>query len=208
MTSYGTLTSAGILNKTTFELIDGVSTLTEEITCDWGDKGTVTPSIGTAHASPYASYKLQRAVQEQLPGDLCKVTLVYQTPDTGEDGVPATTYTENSSVMEEPIQAHPDFDDWSADWDDEAGAFKPGTSKYGTTSYLVGTTTVTVTSYYTSKPAAPYGDIGSLETPGGGYGGTDKWLVVGANRGKSGAYWTVSKEYQYSAKGWDTDIYS
>lgn len=172
-------------------------------TCEWEDIDSHTPALNSA-LSGNPSYLLTDVTQEQIPGNLGKLTLTYTA--TSEE-LPATTYNEQSSQVEVPIQEHPDFSDWSSDWDEEAQAFKPSSDKYGITSYIKGSTTVTVTDYFNTKPASEKDSIGKTEAPGGDYGAAAKWLLIAANRSKQGKWWVMQKTYLYSANDWNSDIY-
>jgi len=199
-------------NKVTYSASTGNGTsnfstsgsVTEEITCAWTDRATNTPALFAAWATD-ATYLLTEAIQEQLPLGLCKITLTYTAAATS---VPATSYSEQTSQVEEPIQTHPSFSSWAADWDDTAQAFIPSSTKYGITSYVKGTTTVTKTEYYNSRPSKGFANVGKLQTPGGDYTESGQYLIIGCSRSQQAALWLLTTVYQYSAVAYNTDIYS
>jgi hypothetical protein len=212
MKSYGTITEQKQPLKIEFSSstangassVNTAGTITVTKTCDWASRASYTPALQSAYPTD-SLYLLISAAQEQLPAGLCKITLTYQATSTA---TPDTTYVEQSSQENVSIQEHPDFEDWAADWDEENQRFKSGTSKYGITSYVKGTTTVTKTAYSTSKPSSERDSIGKLESPGGSYGSSANWLLIGANRSKQGAFWIMQKTYLYSAVAYNSDIYS
>ena len=112
---------------------------TVEIVCNWSDRATNTPALYSAWSGDTA-YLLTNATQETMPAALCKVTLTYTASATS---TPPTTYSEQTSQVEVPIQQHPNFADWADDWDSVAEAFKPGSSKFGISTFIKGTSTVT-----------------------------------------------------------------
>lgn len=193
-----------IVNSTVYDRTESGYTITIVKTCEWAARDTYTPAIGAAHPTATA-YTLKNAKQEQQPGGFAKITLSYV---AANDSLPETTVTEQTSQMEVDIQQHPDFAEWEDDWDAENQRFLASSDKAGISSYIVGSTTVTVTTYYSSKPSAPYEDVGKTDSPGGDYGSANNWLVIGATRQKVGNYWAVEKTYLYSAKAWNTDVYS
>lgn len=147
------------------------------------------------------------------PG-LIKQTVTTETKSeideqTGLEILPSTTFDEQTSYVELDIRQHPNFASLKATgWDDEKGEFLPSSPHYGITSYIVGSTQVTVTTYHRSQPSSSYALVGTKQAPGGGFGGTNNWLVIGTSRKKSGEN-LYAKEitYLYSAKGWSSDIY-
>lgn len=201
METYGTLTE--IVNQNVYDRTEAGFTITITKTCAWADRDTYTPAIGTAHPTATA-YTLSTAKQEQQKGGLCQITLTYF---AANDSLPAKTAVEQTSQIEVPIQEHPDFASWAADWDSENQRFLASSDKAGITSYIKGSTTVTVTEYFSSKPASPFEDVGTLDSPGADYGSADNWLVIGATRQKVGNYWTVERVHLYSAVPYNPDVY-
>jgi len=119
-TSYGTLTSlqnntkititSQTQNGTSSVITGGIEVVT--IICDWTAKDTYVP----APLSPLTSgspFLLTNAEIEQLPASLCKITLTYS---ASAQSLPTTTYSEQSSQVEEPIQTHPSFSDWAEEF--------------------------------------------------------------------------------------------
>lgn len=211
MQTHGTLTSQ--LNNTKIvystTTTNGTSNVTlagqivTKVTCDYSDYATYAPALNSTY--PTDSTFLATTVEiNQLNAQLAEIVTTYTSTATA---IPATTYNEQSSQVEVPIQEHPNFSDWAADWDDANQRFFPSSDKYGITSYIKGTTTVTVTSYFTSKPTDDRSNIGKIQSPGGDYSETNQWLLVGANRSKQGANWVMAKTYLYSATEWSSDIY-
>lgn len=206
MDTYGSLTS--VTNSTRIDRVANTphvtnGVITQTITCSWDDKDTHTPSLNSEHPEN-SNYTLQAATQERIPGDLCKITLTYA---TDFDELPDTTVVEQSSQEQVDIREHPNFGDWSAEWDAEAEAFLPSSSKYGISSYIKGTTTVTVTEYFASKPASRRNDIGTLDSPSVDYGSAENWLIIASTRQQQGTFWTRQTTYLWSAKPWNADIY-
>jgi len=212
MQTYGTLTSqlnnTKIVYSTTTTNGTSNTTLAGQIvtvqTCDWANITTYAPALNSAY--PSDSTMLATTVEiQQMPGQLAQITTTYTSTATA---LPSTTYNEQSSQIEVPIQEHPNFGDWAADWDSDNQRFIDSSDKAGIASYIKGTTTVTVTSYYTSKPTDDRSSIGKIQSPGGDYSESNQWLLVGANRSKQGATWVMQKTYLYSATEWNSDIYS
>lgn len=178
-------------------------TKVKTIVCRWVDREDNTPAPQTPFedGSPYL---LTDATQEQMQGGFCRLTLTYTASYTA---LPDTTYSEQTSQLEVPIQEHPNFADWEDDWDETEKAFKPGTDKYGITSYIKGSSTVTKVEYFSSRPSHRFDDVGTLDTPGGDYTGSNHYLIIGATRSKQGNFWTVTTTYQYSKVEFNSDIY-
>lgn len=187
--------------RTTTVVQDGLTTKTIEKV--HSGSSVPTHTIGEA----LEGLKLVTFTNEPFGGGLIKQTTVYEGADSE---VPATTYESQGSAVELDIRQHPDFETkFKADWDAEKGEFKADSAYWGITSYLVGSVSVTKTTYHASQPTDDYADIGTLAAPGGGYSGTGKWLIIGTSRAKIGeGLYSKSTTYQYSAKGWDEDIYS
>lgn len=207
---YGDSLTGGVTRKITYNLTNTGDQKIEEIYCTWASRTSNTPLIGTTSNG----YKLVSAVQEQGDNETCKLTLTWEKPNDTEFGeenpIPSTTYDEQTSYTELDIRQHPQFESiFSADWDDENNQFTSSSSLYGVTSYIVGSTVVTKTEYFGSQPSSVYASVGTLDTPGGGYGGAGKWLIIGSSRRKVGDnLYARETQYLYSAKSWNTDIYS
>ena len=211
-TSYGTLTSLTNNTKITItsQTQNGTSSVNTggievvTIMCDWTERATYVP----APLSPLSSgspFLLTNAEIEQLPASLCRITLTYS---ASAQSLPSTTYSEQSSQVEEPIQTHPDFADWADEWDSTNQQFLPSSSKYGITSYIKGSITVTVAVYSSSKPSFGGSNVGTLASPGSDYGSADNWLIIGSNRSLQGSWWVTTTQYLYSPQAYDSDIYS
>ncbi len=206
MRSYGTLPV--VIKRTTTRNSDGFySTVTETV--------HATGSVPNTLAGDEIDSEIVTTVENETYGaGLTKQTITTETrslvdSESGLEQVPATTYDEQTSYVELDIRQHPNFSTLKATgWDDEKGEFLPTSPHYGVTSYIVGSTQVTVTSYHRSQPSSSYTMVGSRSAPGGGFGGANNWLVIGTSRRKVGEN-LYAKEivYLYSAKGWSTAIY-
>lgn len=206
MRSYGSLPV--VIKRTRTRNSDGFeSTVIETV---HSDNALPNTSIGDSVDSEIVT-TLER---ETYGAGLTKQTLSTETRSSidevsGVERVPSTTFDETTSYVELDIRQHPNFASLkSTGWDDEKGEFLPTSKHYGVTSYIVGSTQVTVTSYHRSQPSSGYQSVGGVGAPGGGFGGARNWIVVGSGRRKVGEN-LFAKEivYLYSAKGWDADIY-
>lgn len=210
MDTYGTIPDGGIINANKYEKIVSNNlnvngSITQTITCDWSDIDSNTPALSSYYTGS-TTYILTSVTQEELPASLAKITLTYTAQ---YDSLPATTVVEQNSMERVAIQEHPSFSSWSSEWDNTAGAFIPSSSKYGITDYVTGSTTATLTEYFESKPGNNGAHIGKLQYPGGDcIGDATNWLVIGSNRQQQGIFWVRVTTYQYSAKAWNSDIYS
>jgi len=212
MNTYGTLTSVTNNTKEVFSTTTNNGTsnstlsavFTVTVTCDWEDRTSYTPALNSAYPSDSA-FIATTVERNQKSAGLCEIVTTYTSPATT---LPDTTYAEQSSQVEVDIREHPNFSDWADDWDDDNERFVLSSDKAGIKSYIKGTTTVTVTTYYNSKPSSDRNNIGKIQNPGSDYSGTNNWLLVGCNRSKQGPIWVMAKTYLYSAKAWNTDIYS
>jgi hypothetical protein len=211
--SYGNSLNGGVTRKITYNLTNTGNQYIEEIYCNWSSRNSNTPLIGTTNGE---GYKLISAQQEQGDNATAKITLTWEKADgtTFAEGtsnpIPATTYDEQTSYTELDIRQHPQFESTlSDDWDEDNNQFNSSSQWYGVTSYIVGSTVVTKTEYFGSQPPSNYQMVGKLDTPGGGYTGANKWLVIGSGRRKIGDnLYARETQYLYSDKGWDTTIYS
>jgi hypothetical protein len=208
---HGSNLNSGVTRKETYNLTNTGDQWSQEIFCNWANRNSNTPQIGSTNSG----YILVSAVQEQGDNETCKITLTWEKPndttfDPETNPIPGTTFDEQTSYTELDIRQHPLFESTlSEDWDEENNQFNSSSSFYGVTSYIVGSTVVTKTEYSGSLPASNYLMVGKLETPGGGYSGGNKWLVIGSSRRKIGDnLYARETQYLYSDKGWDTTIYS
>lgn len=207
MNEYGTLTvqKNGQVEQSTissnFQQIAGTITVVQ--TCDWADRYTYVPTLSSANPDN-AAYLLTNYTIEEITGNLAKINLIYTAQ---AETLPATTAVEQSSQVEVDIREHPSFSDWSAEWDSTNQQFLPTSTKYGITSYIRGTTTVTITEYFWSKPSSNRGNIGKTQSPGGDFGDGTNWLVIGSTRQLQNNLWTRVTTYLYSATAWNADIY-
>ena len=170
------------------------SSFTQTITCLWTDRLTNTPNINSLYPTNNHFY-LQQAEHVELDAGLCEITLTWA---TDFDVFPADTAVEQSSQQEVPIQEHPNFSDWSSDWDASNNQFLSTSTKYGISSYLKGTTTVTVTEYFYSQPNTKMADIGCTEMPMGTWpGSAQNWLIIASTRQQQNQNWTRQTTYLY-----------
>lgn len=206
MTVFGSLPV--VLKRTTVRNTDGLYSTTTETVYE-------TSSLPTLNVGDGVDGETVTTMENESYGlGLTKQTLTTETKsqidsETGLEVVPSTTYDEQTSYVELDIRQHPDFTTLKATgWDEEKGEFLPTSEHYGITSYIVGSTQVTVTSYHRSQPSSSYTLVGTKAAPGGGFGGTNNWLVIGTSRRKVGEN-LYAKEivYLYSAKGWSSAIY-
>jgi hypothetical protein len=210
---HGNGLTSGVSRKITYNLTNTGNQKIEEIYCNWANRGSSTPLIGTINGE---GYKLISAVQEQGDNATAKITLTWEIADstTFSDGtsnpIPSTTYDEQTSYVETPIQQHPQWEaTLSETWDYDAKDWLEGSPYIGVYHFIEGSTTVIKTEYFGSKPASNYLMVGRLELPGGGYVGNNKWLVIGSNRRKIGDnLYARETVYLFKAEGYDTTIYS
>ena len=107
---------------------------TQTITCLWTDRTTTAPAINSLYPANQ-HYYLQQIENVELDAGLCEITLTWV---TDFDVLPPATAVEQSSQQEVPIQEHPNFSDWSSDWDAANNQFISTSTKYGISSYLKG----------------------------------------------------------------------
>ena len=207
-TAYGT--SLGTVNGKTKETFVSTNSIvsngsfTQTITCLWTDRNTNSPAVNSLYPTNQ-HYYLQQVEHVQLDAGLCEITLTWV---TDFDILPPPTAVEQSSQQEVPIQEHPHFSDWLADWDATNNQFISTSTKYGISSYLKGTTTVTVTQYFYQQPLTKMADIGCTEMPLGTWpGSAQNWLIIASTRQQQNQNWTSQTTYLYSFKEWNSDIY-
>jgi len=191
--------------KTTTVVSEGVKVKTVEKVHD--SASVPTHTIGTV----VSGLRLSDFQNEPYGGGFTKQTVTYTGADSESlPAIPTTTYESQGTMVELDIRQHPDWDTkFKTHWDDAKGEFKLTSEYRGITSYIVGSVTVTKTEYFSSQPTDRYSSIGTLEVPGGGYSGTNKWLIIGTARRKVGeGLYSRETTYLYSAKGFSTDLYS
>jgi hypothetical protein len=215
MQSYGADITAAVVtnqNKQTIKVTNNVEfngTAVILITCDWNDRSTLVPTINSPHPT-LTGYWLTTVDAEEMPGSICKATLTYTAQ---YNSLPATTFIEESSSYRESITQHPSFSSWASQYNQELGMFPPGTiisgqNFGGVSDYIVGTTTVTMTEYFDSMPDSNHTLIGQLEVPNEAYGEATNWMITGSTRQQQGYFWIRVTVFQYSAIGWNTQIYT
>jgi hypothetical protein len=96
-------------------------------------------------------------------------------------------------------------------WGIKASKTKPGQD-----TFIEGSVIIRSVSWYTTfedaeTPATLFaGIVGKRTAPTTTFGYTsseDNWLCVGCEVQPDGYYWTLTMRWQYSAEGWDTDLY-
>lgn len=90
-------------------------------------------------------------------------------------------------------------------------------TKPGIEAFIVGSVVIRSVAWYTTfedaetAAEALAGIVGKRVAPSSTFGypsTTANWLCVGLDVAPDGYYWTVVIRYQYSAEGWDSDIYA
>lgn len=218
-TRFGTLYLAK--NKWTEDATTG-GTCERTFRCFYSEWRQHVPSLRSKH--PDASYYLlQTRTAQQLESNplLCDVTLNYKwaldaqtTADFAQ--VPSDLVDENDSTSEEPIERHKKFNDNDVFPTDEKifdvnGKFIGFTWDspwFGTTKFVVGSKTVTITQYSLTPFSAVDSRLGKLDNPGHGYGDEGKWLLITGHRGKQGIYYTLTLTWLYSAIGYVDGLYN
>lgn len=156
---------------------------------------------------------LTKASAVKHMGSLARVTLVYEAPPFpgGSAVIPPPEFSETGSTIEVDIRQHPSFNNETyfpkSEFDENSDKppFKKGTSKYGVTAYLVGSGTCSYTEWFLSTPAPNLRGI--IATPPNKT-EVGHWLRVSSEINKNGQFWSRRDTYMFSAKAWDTDIYS
>ena len=168
------------------------------------------PGVGSSHPLyPYCLFTSGTA-RQIVPGFLCDVTLKYEQQQPNIEQPPPTAVSESGSVIEEDIRNHPDFKTtFKQYWDEDKLEFITSAPDYlrGVTKYIVGSSTVTVTKYTASEPSGVQDDLGTVQTPGYGYGRNGHYLVVSGSKNKQGIWWARTLVYQYSSLLVPTQIY-
>lgn len=206
MSEQGNLTSQNTnireeLDSSNANVVNGA--VIEVYKCKWAERGSYIILPNTAHPT-FSGYVSKKCTAERLPGGLCEIQVSYA---TNYKELPDTTYVEQSGIIQESIKNHPKFSEYASDWDEATGDFKPGTPKYGITTFAVGTRSVTKTEYFTTKPSDRTSSIGKIENPGSDYSDAGHWLITESNRIQQDSFWIRQTSYLYSAILWDTDFY-
>jgi len=179
------------------------------------------PSLQSPHpVQPLCKLATRRAAQIE-PGVLCDVTLRYvqDEPDSAElENPPPMEKTENGSIVELPIESHPDFNDpsvfpdaWKIFADINGKKLYQGLARTVCPpeikdTWVLGTGTVTVTTYSASEPSNVRADTGKIKTPPG-ESGAGRWLVLTGFKGKQGKWWAKTLVYQNSEIPWPPEVY-
>lgn len=150
--------------------------------------------------------------------------------------LPEPVYSLDTSLSEEPIELHPDFETFAGTpasplngavfidpdtgritTDNAKGVFREfmatvsgaANIKAGIESYLAPGAQWTETSFSRTRPT-DLGDLGSIDSPSGpnpSFTGRT-WLYSGAPYTRRGGVYQISKSWMLSGRlGWDTDIY-
>jgi hypothetical protein len=130
------------------------------------------------------------------------------------------------STATTPVIASPDEQTWRwvndnaevpTEIDGTRWGIKASRTKPGVESFIVGSVIVRAAGWYTTfedaetAAALLAGIVGKRVVPSEtfGYGGAaENWLCVGLDVQPDGYYWTIALRYQYSAEGWDSDLYA
>lgn len=167
-------------------------------------------------------------------GKFYRVTYVYE---GFLNSLPEPVYTLSSSLSEEPIELHPDFEDFAGKpsaplngavfldpdtqkitTDDSRGVFREflatfggeANLKAGIESFLSPGATWTEISFSTTRPT-DLGDLGEIDEPSGPEPtiGTDRnWIYCGVDYTRRGGIYEIRKTWLLSGRnGWDEDIY-
>lgn len=164
----------------------------------------------------------------QTAGQFYRVAYIYE----GFIGrLPEPTYELSGTLSEEPIETHPNFEDFAGTpsaplngavfldpetnkptTSDELGVFTEfgiSGNKAGVSSYASPTVMWTEIRYSTSKPSE-LGDLGEIDNPNGGppnFTGRD-WLLWDISYRRRGAIYEIRISWKLSGRnGWDEDIY-
>lgn len=197
---------------------EGTTTYTYEITlmCKATEEASLTPAINDSLASN-TDYKFSRKQSDDLGGGLRSLVLTYsyKKNETSVEysQLPETNYTEQVSREDVDIKLHPYFNDWKDYWDYDNDRFYPGSvingeDFTGVTKFIKSNIVVTKTEYFFSKPNSLATSHGKLIHPGGDYpGSADNWIMIGSSRSKTSNVYTRESSYEYSADGFNTEIY-
>lgn len=157
----------------------------------------------------------------------------YSYEGTVLDSLPDATYELRSSLSEDPIESHPDFESVLAGTpsepkngaifidpetdriskDNDTGVFREfgaGSSKAGVDSYLVPAAEWVETRYTRLRPTGieAVGTISEPNGPNPGL-GSRTWLVWSQEHRQRGSLWEVTTSWRMSGPGgWDEDIYA
>jgi len=210
LTSYGTdITAAAVTNQNKQSIavsnnyeFNGTAVVIQ--TVDYNDQSLL-PSINASHPT-LAGYILTTLETEQLPGGICRANLTYT---NHFQSLPSTTYVEQASIQEAPIQEHPSFSTWvsAGYWDSTNNVFTSTSPFYGVSSFRLASANVIKTEYFDSQPSSRFSNLTQLEMPDGSYPGTAvNWMIIASNRRQYNANWTRETNYEYG--NWNTGIYS
>jgi len=167
-------------------------------------------SVLTGISGISGNYKLVRAESDGLQKQGYYSKKLSYVLKRDEQDLPVgsyTTYSESAAAAVVPITQHPDFETLSGThgYDPTIGLLG---DRFGINIWYKPSVQVTKREFSTSNLTSRFEDIGTLETPGGGYGGANKWLVVGTTRSKAPDGNTRETTYLHSAEPWPTDIYT
>lgn len=209
MNSYGTFDGVPVATTLNADE-DGKLKKSHQLICPFESISTYAPAIGSYDDD---GYKLISSQADKMTGGLAKVTLnwEYVEPYATYEDLPETEWVESIASAELSIKQHPNITtSLSADWNSTKEEFKSDSPLWGTTSYIVGTVTVTKTTYHSTKPTSDFESVGTLESPGGEYTVVgNHWLLIGSNvSNKEDNLWVKQNTYLYSKKEFPTSIYS
>ena len=172
--------------------------------------------------------RVQWEKPRQFAGKFYRVAYIYE---GFINALPDSTYELSGTLTEEPIETHPDFEDFAGTpssplngavfldpetgkptTDDAKGVFSEfGISgdKAGVSSYASPGVMWTETRYSTTKPTE-LGDLGQIDTPNGNpptFSGRD-WLLWDSSYRRRGFIYEIRIAWKLSGRnGWDEDIY-
>lgn len=194
----------------------------------WASWYSTAPKLGSKHPQYPDATLRSRDVRQIDPGFLCDVTLNYRFdrpdepdpndpdfPQQNSGTLPPPRYAENAATFTVPIELHPAFANVSnADRGIIEKYFANPTEALpeltgdaldlfnrklrGVNSYIVGSVTESVTTYYWSKPASVSEVVGQR---------SGNWLTISGSVQREGVYWSRTITRQFSDDGWDSTIY-
>lgn len=204
---------------------DGVLVATVVYKCDWNQVLSLMPRRYRSQHPDFSNLYCDTVTASRESPGIAVLTVTYTGADASDGSFGADgedTITELSvGLSQEPIEVHPDFQDWAgtpdspvtgAEWDDD-GFFKGFTQDnelnlFGVTNYLEPTGTFRRSYVTSTQPSAV--SVGAIDTPTGAptMGGGRNWLTAGMRWIRSGGVYRVSEEWISSARGgWNGNIY-
>jgi hypothetical protein len=192
---------------------------------DHSDRPTL-PGLGDAHPI-WTELKIER-IRVDHQQTHWEISADY----AGVIGTPEAVYELDSSAIEEPIETHPDFEDFAGTPEDplvtggkkgnefgavfnqDTGAFEGFVygDKRGVRGYLAPGAVWRMTQVQSEAPVEGVEDTGVIDPAPYGpipAAGTRNWLYTGMTYEQRGGCYTVRYEWKLSGRrGWDADIYA